>query len=416
MALLDFLFPPKAEAAPMSMAPASTLPDPVAGSTLPNPLTLSMLNQAQKPISGGITVDAAKGTSTASAGNYFFNATLKQDKTYLDALNKLQDLQNQQQTTRQSSIQQLQQFQKAIADNTMNQGAGALIDLRPAAALVDTWTGSKLAPYASAPLNVNERIGAIQGLQDKISGQQEKSLQEAQDLQKFKLKIDLDREEAAQKNLIGMQQLGSSLYHTAENSLKIGQAKPIDTKQLNEFSANKNARELIDDFVSYVKADPSRQGILSKIESLDPTNSNLSAEAKLLASKWDLMIQKIGLSLEKGVLREGDWKKYQKIFGNIQSNPASAIARLKNIKYELARSYVNDYNTQTMAKRDTSGFASDAQNVKNEADLQARQQGVQDNMIDLGSAGSMQQQLGAPQIAPRAGVDLIKLRNQLQGR
>lgn len=412
MALLDFLMS-NAEAAPQSQG-QSSLPAVVGGSSLPNVVDISMIDRQSRPYSGSASLDASKGKSYVSAGDFAFGATLKEDADHARAIAKLQSYQDTAQRDRLQNIDRLQSFQKAMADNTINQGISAAIDLKPAAALVDAWTGSHLAASTPAPLNLNERINAIQALQSKVDAEKEQGTKEAMALEQYKIKIKQDRDENNAKNLLALQALGEQNFSVQEASGRKSASKILNAKEITKFSDSSTAREGIIDFMGFIKENPDLMGVLAKVKSKNPFQSFTPEEANMLG-KWKEIRQTLGKTLEGGVLRDADWAKYADIIGDINNNPQVAITRLKALKYELERKYINDYNSFTGSRYDTSAFGDKARKIKIDADERAANQGGSDSMLTVkqNMAAPVSSSSSAP-AAPNTAT-LKGLRDSLRG-
>lgn len=402
MALSDLLFSNAEAASP-------------ARSTLPDVVESGISQRQARPYQGGAYLDSNRGVSSVHAGDYAFGVTLKQDKSYLDSIKKIENIQAAQQQERMGNIARLQNFQKAMADNTINQGIGAAIDLKPAAALVDTWTGSHLAAATPAPLNINERINAIQSLQTKIDGQKEEGGKESIALEQLKMKAEQEREENNAKNLIALQSLGQQNFGTTSANSNKTNPKILNSKEISKFSDNSSARDGITDFMGFIKENPNLMGVLAKAKSKNPFQAYTPEEANMLG-KWKEIRQTLGKTLEGGVLRDADWAKYADIIGDINNDPKVAITRLKSLKYELERKYINDYNSFTVGRYDTSGFGDNARKIKIDADERASTQGASDSMLRVNQP-SMPIQTMPTSSAPMqsSGQDLVKIRNKIRG-
>lgn len=285
------------------------------------------------------------------------------DDAYFQILNTLETKKEQQQIQRQEAINQLSQFQQSVAENTNEYLANsplATMDLRPAAALVDAWTGSNLAQATGKPLDVNDRVKLIQGLQEKIAEQKDKMAEGNTAIDLLKLETLKDREANKVKSEMSAQMMGARFFQGEQSALAKQQAankprvaKNLSEKASRELAGNEEARALIADFISYIKTNPDRLRLLSKIKSLDPTKSDKFAPEQEMAKRFTYITQKIGRILEGGVLRDADWKKYVKLFGDINTNPGVALATLRSIEYDMLRSYRMDINAYTKSGYET---------------------------------------------------------------
>lgn len=74
-------------------------------------------------------------------------------------------------------------------------------------------------------------------------------------------------------------------------------------------------------------------------------------EASKVQSKLNAYRQKIGSPLEGGVLKEGDWKKYEILLPNAEDNPEHALAKIETI-----RSILRELKNKEISAYEKSGY------------------------------------------------------------
>lgn len=238
------------------------------------------------------------------------------------------------------------------------------INLQPIAALVDTWTGSKLAPYA-APIETKEsRQKAMQQIQDKILMAQQGMTQSDIDLLKSKLSnqyqvenLEYKKEQDRAQNELDREKLGILKAKGTSGHI-------LPSTAIQNYTTSQGAVNIASNLSDVIKSNaqimgPVSGGILGK----NPYDS----ERRELDAQFKLAKQSIGKMIEGGVLRKEDESKYDKILPSSSDLPDVALVKAQQmeamLKSDISR-YMENYGR---AGYDVSGFATQTKNYKNDA-------------------------------------------------
>ena len=289
---------------------------------------------------------------------YAFDTSLAEDDSYFKILNALETRQEQREKERRDTISKLQEYQQSVAKGTnevLENSPLATLDLRPAAALVDAWTGSNLAQSVGKPLDIGERSKLIQGLQEKVEEQKDKAYQENSMMNQLKMNVGIQREDQRQKNEITMQTLGAKLFTSDMQTLtaRLRANKGISTKPVpagvrEKFGKMEMAIADTRDLIDYAKANQLDFGVLQSVKAKIP--GPWFEKEKQLASEILLRLTTIGRGIEGGVLRKEDERKFGQILAAIQDTPHLAMTKLRELEHALSQYYIIQANTYTGAE------------------------------------------------------------------
>jgi len=246
----------------------------------------------------------------------------------------------------------------------MNQTVGDIqYDLSPLAALVDTWSGSRLAQSYKNPETGRERQDTIRKLQSGVSGAEMQSeatkFQGLRDLAAGQFDLGKLKQDQDYKNkMLGMEQekLGIERLKAGTERLKTGgksQGRILGESAIKDYGELQGVVALADDLDNVIVKSASLMGPVEGLWTINPWNST----HKKVQAKFDLVRQKIGKMLEGGVLRKEDEEKYTKIMPVLTDKPGVARDKSRQLSILLRKDLARVMDNYGRAGYNVSGFA-----------------------------------------------------------
>jgi hypothetical protein len=218
-------------------------------------------------------------------------------------------------------------------------------DFSALASLVDQWTGSNFAQTYKAP-NQNQTAQA-----QKLIGAYTQQAQQMQDKQ-------MDAIASAINMEMDMKNLELNRLRALQRSDP--NKKYLNLNTIDDYTDGQNALTLLDDLETSLSLN---EGITGPIASLGRFNPYSESQRALIA-KINAVKQRIGTSLEGGVLRKEDENKYKKILPLISDTPKVAAEKIKNLRSMISGVLYRSITNYKRAGYEVSGFESDLAGYK----------------------------------------------------
>jgi len=271
----------------------------------------------------------------------------------------------------QESVENLQDLRPTFAATV----APPQLDLTPAAALVDLWTGSKFANTYKPPERPEAGLARVLGLEKQIASQAEDVNKGG--LEALRLGPFFQRQVPSTSKTIEYDVKAPPVMRAGSGAKAL---KNLTPGQLDKLSAAREGIQGLQGLITQSTAHPEMFGLTGSIASKVPggvldvagslgkaigsTSLQKAAEkgADIQAFQARLMLvkQKLGRDLEGGVLRLEDEKKYDEIVGKIGSDPKKAQVWLGELNDLVQNALRTKLDTYGRGKYDVSGFTSGA--------------------------------------------------------
>lgn len=122
--------------------------------------------------------------------------------------------------------------------------------------------------------------------------------------------------------------------------------KPLAGAAVTKISDSKTAVDSLRDLKQVLKDNEQYIGPIAGFQALNPYSDANKAQAKI-----DLVRQRVGKSLEGGVLRKEDEEKYKKILATLRDTPSTAVSKIDGLIQSLENDITNFINEQRLAGR-----------------------------------------------------------------
>jgi len=122
--------------------------------------------------------------------------------------------------------------------------------------------------------------------------------------------------------------------------------KPLAGAAVSKISDSKTAVDSLKDLKQVLKDNEQYIGPIAGFAALNPYSDANKAQAKI-----DLVRQRVGKSLEGGVLRKEDEEKYKKILATLRDTPSTAVSKIDGLIQSLENDITNFINEQRLAGR-----------------------------------------------------------------
>ena len=108
--------------------------------------------------------------------------------------------------------------------------------------------------------------------------------------------------------------------------------KPLSESAITKLSESKSAIASLQDLRQTLKDNEQYLGPVSGFQALNPYSDARKAQAKI-----DLVRQRVGKTLEGGVLRKEDEEKYKKILATLNDTPSTALSKIDGLAQSIER-------------------------------------------------------------------------------